>query len=256
MGHLGLYLSAQIDGELDGVERDRVLNHIAGCDACRQEANALRALKRRMTAFGDSSGDAAIAGRLMELARSDTDRFTATARSRWQPPLGQHGFGSRPSWFSWRVATGSAGSALLVIGVIAFMLGGTQPDLPVPKVTPAVDAYWTQHSYDTGYLSTSGLGSARSQSVTPATPVVPANPKSAGPKSAGPKSAGPKSASPKSAHPIRSAQVRSAQVKSAQVKSARRPGSPPALAATISTLHSPGVADPADARILLRLGTP
>jgi hypothetical protein len=241
MGHLGLYLSAQIDGELDGVERDRVLNHIAGCDACRQEANALRALKRRMTAFGDSSGDAAIAGRLMELARSDTDRFTATARSRWQPPLGQHGFGSRPSWFSWRVATGSAGSALLVIGVIAFMLGGTQPDLPVPKVTPAVDAYWTQHSYDTGYLSTSGPGSARSQSVTPATPVVPAKPKSA---------------SPNSAHPIRSAQVHSAQVKSAQVKSARRPGSPPALAATISTLHSPGVADPADARILLRLGTP
>jgi len=246
MGHLGLYLSAQVDGELDGVERDRVLNHVAGCDACRQEANALRALKRRMTALGDSSGDAAIAGRLMELARSDTDRFTATTRSRWQPPLGQHGFGSRPSWFSWRVATGSAGSALLVIGVIAFMLGGTQPDLPVPKVTPAVDAYWTQHSYDTGYLSTSGSGSARSQSVTPATPVVPTKPKSASPKSA----------SPRSAHPIKSAQVRSAQVKSAQVKSARRPGSPPALAATISTLHSPGVADPADARILLRLGTP
>jgi hypothetical protein len=241
MGHLGLYLSAQVDGELDGVERDRVLNHIAGCDACRQEANALRALKRRMTALGDSSGDAAIAGRLMELARSDTDRFTATARSRWQPPLGQHGFGSRPSWFSWRVATGSAGSALLVIGVIAFMLGGTQPDLPVPKVTPAVDAYWTQHSYDTGYLSTSGSGSARSRSVTPATPVIPTKPKSA---------------SPRSAHPIKSAQFHSAQVKSAQVKSARRPGSPPALAATISTLYSPGAANPADARILLRLGTP
>jgi hypothetical protein len=241
MGHLGLYLSAQVDGELDGLERDRVLNHIAGCDACRQEANALRALKRRMTALGDSSGDAAIAGRLMELARSDTDRFTATARSRWQPPLGQHGFGSRPSWFSWRVATGSAGSALLVIGVIAFMLGGTQPDLPVPKVTPAVDAYWTQHSYDTGYLSTSGSGSARSQSVTPATPVIPTKPKSA---------------SPRSAHPIKSAQVHSAQVKSAQVKSGRRPGSPPALAATISTSYSPGVADPADARILLRLGIP
>jgi putative zinc finger protein len=246
MGHLGLYLSAQIDGELDGVERDRVLNHIAGCDACRQEANALRALKRRMTAFGDSSGDAAIAGRLMELARSDTDRFTATARSRWQPPLGQHGFGSRQSWLSWRVATSSAGSALLVIGVIAFMLGGTQPDLPVPKVTPAVDAYWTQHSYDTGYLSTNGSGSARSHSVGAATPVAPAKPKPASPKSA-------HSIKPAQVH---SAQVHSAQVHSAQLKSAQRSGSPPALAAAISTLHSPGVADPADARILLRLGTP
>ncbi|HUD36525.1 MAG TPA: zf-HC2 domain-containing protein [Streptosporangiaceae bacterium] len=241
MGHLGLYLSAQIDGELEGVERDRVLNHIAGCDACRQEANALRALKRRMTAFGDSSGDAAIAGRLMELARSETDRCTATARSRWQPPLGQHGLGSRQSWLSWRVATGSAGSALLAIGVIAFMLGGTQPDLPVPKVTPAVDAYWTQHNYDTGYLSTRGPGSTRPHSGDPATPVAPANPESAGPKSAGPESAQP---------------TKPAQVRSAQVKSAQRPASPPALAAASSTLRSPGVADPADARILLRLGTP
>ena len=49
MSHLGRWLSALVDGELDGVERDRVLNHVAGCDACRQEANAMRALKRHLS---------------------------------------------------------------------------------------------------------------------------------------------------------------------------------------------------------------
>ncbi len=62
MTHLGRWLSAQVDGELDGIERDRVLNHLAGCDACREEAVALRVLKRRMVALGEAGADSAIAG--------------------------------------------------------------------------------------------------------------------------------------------------------------------------------------------------
>ena len=42
MSHLGHRLSALIDGELDGMERDRVLVHLAGCDSCREDAVALR----------------------------------------------------------------------------------------------------------------------------------------------------------------------------------------------------------------------
>lgn len=155
MSHLGLWLSAQVDGELEGVERDRVLNHLAGCQACRQEAVALRALKRRMTALGESVADSAIAGRLIERARSDAGLVAQIPGASWSSPsvpaarwLRQPW--SRQSWPGWRVVTGSAGTALFAIGVLAFMLGGGQGQRPVPKVTPAVDAYLMQHINDTG----------------------------------------------------------------------------------------------------------
>lgn len=157
MSHLGIWLSAQIDGELDGIERDRVLNHLAGCEACRDEAVALRVLKRRMVALGDSAADSAIAGRLIERARSDQDLVAVAAG---QPPRDDFGWldrsrpvaglGARQTWLTWRFATGSASTALAAIGVLAFMLGGSATGQPVPRVSPAVDSYWMQHSNDTG----------------------------------------------------------------------------------------------------------
>ena len=55
MTHLGHRLSALIDGELDAVERDRVLVHLARCEPCRDEAVALRALKRTLRERGLAS---------------------------------------------------------------------------------------------------------------------------------------------------------------------------------------------------------
>lgn len=152
MSHLGRWLSALVDGELEGSERDRVLIHLAGCESCRNEANTLRALKRRMTALGETSADSAIAGRLIELARSESELAASAVPSSpvwpaWPasgPAWGRHQ--ARPGWV---VVAGSAGMALAAIGAAAFMLGGVQR-APAPRVTPAIDTYWPQHDYDMG----------------------------------------------------------------------------------------------------------
>ena len=163
MSHLGRWLSAQVDGELDGVERDRVLNHLARCDACRREANALRALKRRMTALGDSAADTAIAGRLIERAKSEPELVPdLPGAAQWQqlppsvPDLRWRLSRPRQAWPVWRIATGGAGAGLVAVGLLAFMLGGGQGAHPIPKVSPAVDSYWTQHSFDTGQKPATG----------------------------------------------------------------------------------------------------
>ncbi len=141
MSHLGRWLSALVDGELEGEERDRVLNHVAGCAGCRQEANAMRALKRRLTALSDTSAEPAIASRLIELAWTsepalDDDPFGGAGPSRAVRP-------------GVRMLAASAGSALAAVGMMAFLLGSTGSP-PAPKVTPSVDSYLLQHAYDAG----------------------------------------------------------------------------------------------------------
>jgi len=154
MTHLGRWLSALVDGELDAVERDRVLNHVAGCDSCRLEANAMRALKRRLTALGDASGEPAIASRLIELARNEEPG--PAARLPWPAATGIAPARRTADWGSavlartWRLAAASAGASLITIGVLAFMLGNGETQPPVPKITPSVDSYLMQHVFDAG----------------------------------------------------------------------------------------------------------
>jgi anti-sigma factor RsiW len=154
MSHLGRRLSALIDGELDHMERDRVLGHLARCEPCRAEAVALRMLKRRMNALGGAAADSALTHRLMGLPQ------------RGDPLGGARAIGSS-SWL-W-AATAPAGprelrpSRLAVAGCFAFLLlsvgaaafaagGGSQPG---PRVTPAVDVYMIQHEIMTGVVPVS-----------------------------------------------------------------------------------------------------
>ena len=174
MSHLGRWLSALVDGELDGSERDHVLNHLAGCRSCRQEANAMRALKRRLIALGDTSAEPAIASRLIELARGDRTAVGAVPLpATGLAHLGRAGdLGHRLLTRSWRLAAASASGSLVAIGVMAFLLGNGATAPPVPEVTPSVDSYLIQHAYD--------AGQARAGSL-PATGKAPASPGQVGP---------------------------------------------------------------------------
>jgi anti-sigma factor RsiW len=50
---LGERLTALVDGELGHEERDRALAHLARCERCRTEADALRRLKGRLRGLAD-----------------------------------------------------------------------------------------------------------------------------------------------------------------------------------------------------------
>ncbi len=140
MSHLGQRISALIDGELSDSERDRVLTHIAGCDACRQEAVALRALKHRMHSLGEAMVDAALTGRLMAMAMPPDGR-PWTARPPWRP---------RAAFPAARMLTaGLLASAVAGVGAAAFFAGGEQ-QAPGPRVTPAVGTFLVQHAIVTG----------------------------------------------------------------------------------------------------------
>ena len=218
MSHLGQRISALIDGELSDSERDRVLTHIAGCDECRQEAVALRALKHRMHSLGEAMVDAALTGRLMAMAMPPDGR-PWTARPPWRP---------RAAFPAARMLTaGILASAVAGVGAAAFFAGGDQ-QAPGPRVTPAVDTFLVQHAIVTGDLPVTPASgtSGRSGGTASAAPAaggsapagvpasgvtgaagsaVPAGRQSGGPESAGTHSPGGQSARSRSASLLKAA---------------------------------------------------
>ncbi len=152
MSHLGRRLSAWIDGELDGAERDRVLVHLARCEPCRGEAAALRTLKRRMSALGEAAADSAFTRRLMGLAQPGSPfapgSVWPSANSAIAPRLsGRSAREVRPAWY---VALGCTAVFLTSVGTAAFMAGGSAQ--PAPRVTPPVDVFMAQYDVTSGML--------------------------------------------------------------------------------------------------------
>jgi anti-sigma factor RsiW len=154
--HLGQQLSAWIDGELSADERERVVLHLFKCQSCQSEAEALRRLKRRMTALGEAAADAGLTGRLMELA-GVTDGWLPghqplgsvpwpTQPSPWVPASRTRRADSRPGRY---FMAGSFALFLAGLGTAAFIAGGGS-DAPAPRVTPVVDVYMVQHPVVTG----------------------------------------------------------------------------------------------------------
>jgi anti-sigma factor RsiW len=140
MSHLGQQLSALIDGELTGDERDQVLWHLVRCGWCQDEAAALRALKRRMNALGEAAAGAGLTGRLMGLGAAET----------WPHPAGSWQFAgsARPdvAKAGRYLLAGSFALFLAGLGTAAFIAGGDpQVQAPAPQVTPQVGIYTVEH---------------------------------------------------------------------------------------------------------------
>ena len=154
MTHLGQRLSALIDGELDGSERERVLVHMARCGSCRDEVAALaHAQAADECAWARPAAGAGLTGRLMslsELVGLDDPRVTAgmpagrddlavarltgpasaacasrrVARAR-APRARRHGRMSRPDQRASRYfLAGSLAVFLAGLGTAAFIVGG------------------------------------------------------------------------------------------------------------------------------------
>jgi anti-sigma factor RsiW len=144
MNHLGQQLSALIDGELDGDERDRVLWHLVRCRWCQDEAAAMRALKRRMNALGEAAAGAGLTGRLMELSAADSVGV-------WPQPAGSWQFAgpaARPeaARAGRYLLAGSFALFLAGLGTAAFIAGGDpQVQAPSPQITPQVGIYTVEH---------------------------------------------------------------------------------------------------------------
>lgn len=176
MTHLGQRLSALIDGELDTAERERVIMHLARCSACRDEAAALRVLKQRMNALGETAADAALTSRLMQLARPE-DLFRAPRVPGGPVPwpdldgavsTGWPGRDVKPAWF---LAAGAFGVSLAGLAAAAFVAGGTG-QAPAPRVTPAVYSYLTQHDLDSGIVPAQQPSARQNRRSRPARPVM------------------------------------------------------------------------------------
>ena len=162
MSHLGDRLSALIDGELDGAERDRAYAHLASCEPCRTEAAELRALKKKLsTLVSGAPAEAAMTRRLIAMTgpggplppRRRLLRLApgpqAAARRETRRP-GPRGPARR------RYLLLGTVSLVVGLGTAAFTAGGGGAAAPGPRITPPVEMYSVEHAITTGEVPIPG----------------------------------------------------------------------------------------------------
>lgn len=168
MSHLGDRLSALVDGELTGAERDRASAHLAGCAQCRAEAAQLRVLKQKLRSLVDGApAEAALTRRLISMTGPGGPLPPRRRLLRVVP-------GGRPEpGRRFRTSTRPGkprparrrylflGTVSLVVGLstAAFTAGGGGQAAPGPKITPPVELYSVQHAIITGEVPFSGPSS-------------------------------------------------------------------------------------------------
>ena len=156
MSHLGDRLSALVDGELDGAERDRAYAHLASCEQCRTEAAELRALKQKLRALiSGAPAEAAMTRRLIAMTgpggplppRRRQLRPAARRETRRPGPRGP---------VRRRYLVLGTVSLLVGLGTAAFTIGGSGEASPGPRITPPVEMYSVEHAITTGEVPFTG----------------------------------------------------------------------------------------------------
>jgi anti-sigma factor RsiW len=191
MSHLGDRLSALIDGELDGAERDRASAHLASCEQCRTEAAELRALKRKLsTLVSRAPAEAAMTRRLIAMTgpggplpprrrllrlapspraagqretRRETQRETGRKTRRETRRPGPRGPVRR------RYLVFGAVSLVVGLSTVAFTAGGGGQATPGPRITPPVEMYSVEHAITTGEVPFTGPSARASVADSDAT---------------------------------------------------------------------------------------
>ncbi|MGH3191683.1 MAG: anti-sigma factor family protein [Streptosporangiaceae bacterium] len=170
MSHLGNRLSALVDGELDGAERDRASAHLAGCEQCRAEAAELRVLKQKLRSLTTRApAEAAMTSRLIAMTGPGGPQPPRCRLLRGMPGAGgprSAGRGSPgPGMPRLRRARRrralviSAVSLVVGLGTAAFTAGGGGEAVPGPRITPQVELYGVEHAITTGGLPITGPSS-------------------------------------------------------------------------------------------------
>jgi anti-sigma factor RsiW len=169
MSHLGDRLSALVDGELDGAERDRAHAHLAGCERCRAEAAELRALKRKLRELMTGApAEAAMTSRLIAMTgpggplppRRRLLRVVPGRRPTAGPALSgsaSSGPGAPRLARHRRYLVLGTVSLVVGLGAAAFTVGGGGDASPGPRITPPVEMYSVEHAITTGEVPFPGL---------------------------------------------------------------------------------------------------
>lgn len=160
MSHLGERLSALVDGELNGAELDRANAHLAACQTCRDEAFAIRVLKRELKMLADVPQESEMVARLVAMTgpggpipprRPTRGRRGASWRRSSRPGTSRPG-SSRPGEARFKrryTVAGAVGIAVISLSAAAFSAGGGN-GVPAPRITPPMQFYSVEHAITTG----------------------------------------------------------------------------------------------------------
>jgi len=160
--HLGELISALIDGELSGAERDRANAHLAACERCRAEAAGERQIKSALRAVFEMDGDDELTRRLLDMGGpggpvpSHQDRREQYRRARGRGPRdkrprgrGGRGHGDAPRSRARYVLWSAVSLFVVGIGAAAFSMGGGGA-APAPKITPQLEMFSVEHAMVSG----------------------------------------------------------------------------------------------------------